>query len=50
MQVQKQPEAKDDGTWYVAKRHCKRKALDLNDLMQAITDKVERVKAGIRFG
>ena len=34
--------------WHVAMRPGKRKALDLNDPAQAITDKIERVKASIR--
>ncbi len=34
----------------VAIRLGKRKALDLNDSAQAITDKIERIKASIRFG
>ena len=35
-------------TWHVAMRPDKRKALDLNDPLEAITDKVERIKASIR--
>ena len=44
----KRPDAKEDVTWLVALRPGKRKALDLNDPAQAITDKIERVKASIR--
>ena len=46
--VQKRPEAKADVNWHVAMKPGKRKALDLNDPAQAITDKIERVKASIR--
>ena len=46
--VQKRPEAKADVNWHVAMRPGKRKALDLNDPLEAITDKVERIKASIR--
>jgi IS5 family transposase len=44
----KRPEAKGGVNWHVAMRPGKRKALDLNDPAQAITDKIERVKASIR--
>jgi len=44
----KRPEAKGKVNWHVAMRPGKRKALDLNDPAQAITDKIERVKASIR--
>ena len=46
--MQKRPEAKADVNWHVAMKPGKRKALDLNDPAQAITDKIERVKASIR--
>ena len=39
---------KADVNWHVAMKPGKRKALDLNDPAQAITDKIERVKASIR--
>jgi IS5 family transposase len=44
----KRPEAKGGVNWHVAMRPGKRKALDLTDPAQAITDKIERVKASIR--
>jgi len=44
----KRPEAKGAVQWHVAMRPGKRKALDLTDPAQAITDKIERVKASIR--
>jgi IS5 family transposase len=44
----KRPEAKGGVNWHVAMRPGKRKALDLNDPAQAITDKIARIKASIR--
>jgi IS5 family transposase len=44
----KRPEAKGDVDWHVAMRPGKRKALDLNDAADALTDKIERIKASIR--
>jgi IS5 family transposase len=44
----KWPEATPDVDWNVAPRPGKYKALDLTDPAQAITDKIERIKASIR--
>lgn len=44
----KRPEAKGDVNWHVAMRPGKRKALDLTDPLDALTDQVERIKASIR--
>jgi IS5 family transposase len=46
--VDKRDEATDKVNWHVAMRPGKRKALDLTDPAQAITDKIERIKASIR--
>lgn len=44
----KRPDAKADVTWHIAMRPGKRKALDRNDPWDALTDKIEKAKAGIR--
>ena len=46
--VDKRPDAKNDVTWHIAMRPGKRKALDKNDPRDALTDKNEKTKAGIR--
>ena len=35
-------------TWHIAMRPGKRRTLNLNDLLDALTDKIEKAKAGIR--
>ena len=44
----KRPDAKAGVTWHIAMRPGKRKALDKNDPRDALTDKIEKAKAGIR--
>ena len=44
----KRPDAPDDVEWHVAMRPGKRRALDKSDPVQALTDRIERVKARIR--
>ena len=45
----KRADAKEGLTWHVAMRPCKRKELDKeNNPINALTDLLERVKAGIR--
>jgi len=44
----KRPEAKAHITWHVAMRPGKRRALDKNDPLDALTDRIEKAKAGIR--
>ena len=47
--VDKRPDAKKDVTWHVAMRPGKRKALDKdNNPADALIDRVEKIKAGIR--
>jgi len=46
--IEKRPDAKTGVTWHVAMRPGKRKALDKNDPLDALTDKIEKAKAGIR--
>lgn len=46
--VEKRPDAKSDVTWHVAMRPGKRKALDRNNEADALLDKAERLKAGVR--
>lgn len=46
--IDKRPDAKAGVTWHVAMRPGKRKLLDLNDPLQALTDKIEKAKASIR--
>lgn len=46
--IDKRPDAKAGVTWHVAMRPGKRKLLDLSDPLQALTDKIEKAKAGIR--
>jgi IS5 family transposase len=44
----KRPDAKADVAWHIAMRPGKRRALDKNDPRDALTDKIEKAKAGIR--
>ena len=44
----KRPDARDDVTWHIAMRPGKRRTLDLAKPMDALTEQMERVKAGIR--
>ncbi|MBQ0960296.1 IS5 family transposase [Ideonella sp. 4Y11] len=44
----KRPDARDDVTWNIAMRPGKRRMLDLAKLIEALTEELERVKAGIR--
>ena len=45
----KRPDAKPGVTWHVAMRPGKRRALDTeNNLADALLDKIERIKAGVR--
>jgi len=46
--IDKRPDAKPSVTWHVAMRPGKRRALDLNDPLQALSDKIEKAKASIR--
>jgi len=46
--IEKRPDAKTGVTWHVAMRPGKRKALDKNDPLDVLTDKIEKAKAGIR--
>jgi len=46
--IEKRPDAKDGVTWHVAMRPGKRAALDLENERDALTDKIEKAKAGIR--
>lgn len=46
--VDKRPDARPGVTWHVAMRPGKRRALDLSDPLQALTDKIEKAKASIR--
>ena len=45
--VEKRPDASEHVTWHVAMRPGKRKALDKENSLDAITDKIERCKASI---
>ena len=46
--VDKRPDARADVTWHVAMRPGKRKALNLENSLDAITNRIEKSKAGIR--
>ncbi|NDP65064.1 IS5 family transposase [Polaromonas sp.] len=46
--VEKRPDAKSDVTWHVAMRPGKRKALDKSSEADALLDKAEKLKAGVR--
>lgn len=46
--IEKRADANTDVTWHVAMRPGKRKALDKNDEADALLDKAEKLKAGIR--
>jgi IS5 family transposase len=46
--VEKRPDARADVTWLVAMRPGKRKALNLENPLGAITNKIEKCKASIR--
>ena len=46
--IEKRPDAKADITWHVAMRPGKRKALNKEDEADAMIDKAEKLKAGIR--
>ena len=44
----KRPDAKNDVVWHVAMGPGKRKALDKDNIIDALMDKLEKLKAGIR--
>lgn len=44
----KRPDARKDVTWHIAMRPGKRRTLDLAKPMDALSEQIERVKAGIR--
>lgn len=46
--IQKRPDAKADVRWHVAMRPGKRRALDKANPLDALIDKIEKLKAGIR--
>ena len=46
--VEKRPDATKDVTWHVAMRPGKRRALNKENAADALTDKAEKLKAGIR--
>jgi IS5 family transposase len=46
--IEKRPDAKADITWHVAIRPGKRKALNKENEAEAMIDKAEKAKAGIR--
>ena len=46
--IQKRPDANADVTWHVAMRPGKRKALNKENAADALIDKAEKIKAGIR--
>ena len=46
--IEKRPDANTDVTWHVAMRPGKRKALDKDNEADAMIDKAEKLKAGIR--
>jgi IS5 family transposase len=46
--IEKRPDAKKGVTWHIAMRPGKRAALDLDNERDALTDKIEKAKAGIR--
>lgn len=46
--IQKRPDAKADITWHIAMRPGKRRVLDKENAADALLDKAEKIKAGIR--
>jgi IS5 family transposase len=46
--VDKRPDARKEVAWHIAMRPGKRRALDKNDPLDALTDKIEKAKASIR--
>jgi transposase, IS5 family len=46
--IEKRPDAKTHVTWHVAMRPGKRKELDKNNEADALIDKIEKLKAGVR--
>ena len=46
--IEKRPDAKANVTWHIAMRPGKRKALNKEDAVEAMIDKIEKIKAGIR--
>ena len=46
--VEKRPDANADVAWHVAMRPGKRKALDKSKPIDALVDKIEKLKAGVR--
>jgi IS5 family transposase len=46
--IAKRPDANADVTWHVAMRPGKRKALNKDNAVDALIDKIEKIKAGIR--
>jgi IS5 family transposase len=46
--IEKRPDAKADVSWHVAMRPGKRRALNKENAVDAMIDKVEKIKAGIR--
>ena len=46
--IEKRPDAKADVTWHVAMRPGKRKTLDLDNAVDALIDKAEKIKASMR--
>ena len=46
--IEKRPDAKADVTWHIAMRPGKRKALDKDNEADAMIDKAEKLKAGVR--
>jgi len=46
--IEKRPDAQADVTWHIAMRPGKRKALDKDNQADAMIDKAEKLKAGVR--
>ena len=46
--IEKRPDAKAEVTWHVAMRPSKRKTLDLDNAVDALIDKAEKIKASIQ--
>jgi IS5 family transposase len=46
--IQKRPDAKADITWHIAMRPGKRRALNKENAADALLDKAQKIKAGIR--
>ena len=46
--IEKRPDAKPDVTWHIAMRPGKRKALNKDNEADALIDKAEKLKAGVR--